>query len=150
MPNHADAGTPGTGYYDKKGKFVVYGPHHLGAGYVGPVGPAGHPYYHGRHAGSPTRGGYPHAGYGGAYPNGGYGGYPGHGYGGHGYGPQGHPGHWAGGHPGYGGFGYPGPHSGYLPGDLEAGAYGRKYAASPVRLYGSPSASSRASRKSRK
>jgi len=32
VPNVADAGRPGTGYYDKAGKFVVYGPHHLGAG----------------------------------------------------------------------------------------------------------------------
>ena len=153
VPNVADAGRPGTGYYDKAGKFVVYGPHHLGAGYVGPAGPAGyHHGFDGRDRGA--KGGYPHGGYGGygGYHGGqfghhgyGHGGYGGHGYG---HGMPGHPGHWGGAHPGYGGFGYPGGHHpGFLPGDHEAAAYGRKYAVSPVRLYGSPSAASRKARR---
>ena len=120
VPNVADAGRPGTGYYDKNGKFVIYGPHHLGAGYVGPAAPwAG---YGGRHPGA--RGGYGGVGYG-------HGGHPGYG----------HPGAW--GHPGYAGaYAHPG-HPGFPPGDLDGAAYARRYAASPVRLYGSPARTSR-------
>ena len=134
-PNVGDVGKPGTGAYDKDGKFVVFGPHHLGAGYPGPGGlPYGHPHH--------PYGGYPYAG---AWPHGAR--YAGRGH------PYAHPYHYAHHPAAYGHLGHLDPyyhpgagyHPGYLPGDLrdpaldKAAVHPRRYAISPVRLYGSPS-----------